>query len=188
MMSKKKKYKNAELFKMLKGKPRESKTAFTYIYDTHSPRIYAYCLRMSGNEEDANDIFQDVFYKFFDSIRKLNHLENIPGFLIRIARNLWLNHKRAQKVHYNSIEFDDSVYESGYEKKELLDLIRNAIELLDPNYKEIFILRQYQGLSYAEISEITGINQTLAKNKFWRAKERIKKILSPYLIDIENNS
>jgi RNA polymerase sigma-70 factor, ECF subfamily len=187
-MGQKNKYTNKQLLKMLKGKPSASQTAFTYIYDTHSARIYAYCLRMSGNEEDANDIFQDAFYKFFESVKKINHVENIPGFLITIARNVWLNHQRAQKMKFTSNEFDLSEFDRGYEKKELLDLIRESVEQLDPRYKEIFILRQYQGLTYQEISEITGMSPSLAKNKFWRAKERIKKILSPYLIDLESNS
>ena len=187
-MSQNNKYTNKQLLKMLKGKPSVAKAAFTYIYDTYSARIYAYCLRMSGNEDDANDIFQDAFYNFFESGKKINHVENIPGFLITIARNVWLNNKRAQKMKFSTPEFDLFESDRGYEKKELLDLIRESIEKLDPRYKEIFILRQYQGLTYQEISEITGMSPSLAKNKFWRAKERIKKILSPYLIDIENNS
>ena len=71
-----------------------------------------------------------------------------------------------------------------YEQKELLDLIAASLELLDFKHREAFVLRQYQGMTYNEISAITGDSVSAIKNRVWRAKEKIKEILSPYLEDL----
>lgn len=184
----KKEYTDQELLKMLKGKKREAEKAFSYIYEKHSQRIYAYCLRVIGMPEDANDVFQEAFYKFYDMVQRADSLQNIPGLLIRIARNLCLNFKRDKKHNFNIDDYNFSTIEDGYEHKELLDLISNSLELLEFPYREVFILRQYQGLAYSEISELTGDSVSAVKNRFWRAKEKIKEVLEPYLKDLEENN
>lgn len=181
------KYTDSELHKMLKGSRIRSEEAFQFIYNKHSQRIYAYCLRVTGHPEEANDIFQEAFYKFYHSIKKMDDVTNIGGLLLTITRNLSLNYNRDKKSTFNIEDYNFSTYDDSYENKELLDLISKSLELLDFGYREIFVLRQYQGLSYKEIAEITGSTVSGVKNKFWRAKERIKEILEPYLIDIENN-
>ncbi|MBI3258157.1 MAG: RNA polymerase sigma factor [Ignavibacteriae bacterium] len=72
----------------------------------------------------------------------------------------------------------------SYEQKELLDLIARSLELLSFEYREIFILREYDGLSYEEIAEVTGTTVTNAKTRAFRAKQKVKEILQPYLKDL----
>lgn len=184
----KKTYTEQEILKMLKGKKRESEKAFSYIYEMHSQRIYAYCYRVLGSQEDANDIFQESFYKFYDMVKKIDDLKNIPGLLIRITRNLCLNYKRDKKHNFNIDDYSFSTTQDSYEEKELLDLIAKSLELLDFDYREAFVLRQYQGMSYSEISDVTGASVSAVKNRFWRAKEKIKEVLQPYLKDLEENN
>lgn len=184
-MSKLCKYSDRELFAALKSKDkRESESAFAEVYSRHSQRVYAYCLRVSGNEDDARDIFQEAFLKFYNSLGNIEYLDNISGYIIKIARNLCLNHRRDKKV---TVDFDDMNFFSNdekYEQKELLDLIAASLELLDFKHREAFVLRQYQGMTYNEISAITGDSVSAIKNRVWRAKEKIKEILSPYLEDL----
>lgn len=184
-----KQYTESELSRMLKGKRKQKEQAFTYIYEQYSQRIYAYCLRVVGSKEDANDIFQETFFKFYESAEnsKKAAFKNLNGFLIRIARNLCLNHKRDKRKTFTLEDFEATAPRINYEDKELLDLISNALELLDFEYREVFILRQYQGLPYQEIADIIGLKVSTAKNRCWRAKEKIKEILQPYMKDIENN-
>ena len=180
-------YSDSDLLKMLKGSKKESEEAFQYIYNKHSQRIYAYCLRVTGVPEEANDIFQDAFFKFFNSIKKFDKVSNIGGLILTITRNLCINYNRDKKSKFNIDDYNFSTFDSSYENKELLDLISSSLELLDFDYREIFVLRQYQGMSYKEIAKLQDSTETAVKNKFWRAKGKIKEILKPYLIDIENN-
>jgi RNA polymerase sigma-70 factor (ECF subfamily) len=65
-----------------------------------------------------------------------------------------------------------------------MNLIRSALELLDDSYREAFIMRFYEGLSYKEIAEITGDSVSSLKIRVMRAKDQVRSILSPYINDL----
>ncbi len=181
------KYEDSELFAALKEKKAIAEAAFAELYSRHSQRIYAYCLRVTGSPEDARDIFQDTFTKFY---RSANHkdieVDNVPAYLLTIARNHCINYKRNRKIIFNFDDYNFSTNDTGYEQKELLELVGRALDTLDFEYRETFVLRQYHGLSYKEISKITGDSIAAIKNRVWRAKEKIKQVLEPYLEDLSN--
>jgi RNA polymerase sigma factor (sigma-70 family) len=70
---------------------------------------------------------------------------------------------------------------------ELLNLITTALELLDDDHREAFVLRKYDGLSFQEIAELTNITETNARSRVHRAQAKIRSILAPYLTDIEQH-
>jgi RNA polymerase sigma-70 factor (ECF subfamily) len=181
------KYTDKELYKALSGEKVEAEGAFAELYSRYSQKIYAYCLRVTGHKEDANDIFQETFCNFFDQSKTNKSISSVSGLLITIARNLCLNHTRSKRVHIDLEEYNLKTNDTGYEQKELLELINNALEVLEFEYKEAFVLRQYHGFSYKEISEITQSPESTARNRYWRAKSKIKEILAPYLDEIKNN-
>ncbi len=181
------KYDDLILYSMLCGKKSEAEDAFAELYARYSQRIYSYCLRTMGTPEDAKDIFQEAFLKFFDSAKSNTKVENIPAYLLKITRNICLNFKRDKRIVLNIDDFHVSTNDQGYEQKELLQLLSMALDVLEFDYREAFVLRQYQGLTYKEISAITGESISAIKNRVWRAKEKIKEILTPYLEDMSNN-
>lgn len=164
-----------------------AKDAFRELYNRYSSQVHAYCLKVMSNEEIAEDIFQETFIKFYQNFKVDHERLNIPGFLIKIARNLCLNQKRDKRTtvpidEYDFVEFDTQ----NYEKKELIDLIDRSLELLEDEYREAFVLREYSGLPYEEIANVVGISLANAKSRVFRAKQKIKTILQPYLKDLSN--
>ncbi len=180
------KYDDYQLYLKLTGEKSEAESAFAELYARYSQRIYAYCLRVLGNNEDAKDVFQETFLKFYDNSKINKQIDNVSGYLLKIARNLCINHKRNSKQNIKIEDFQLWTNDNDYERKELLQLLASSLEILEYDYKEAFILRMYQGLSYEEISKITGDSISAIKNRVWRAKEKIKSILSPYLEDLSN--
>jgi len=181
-MSKFSKYSDEKLVSLLKKDKQTAEKAFQEIYNRYSSLVHAYCFRVFNDSEQAEDVFQETFLKFYEKVDVNNKLTNVPGFLITIARNLCLNIKRDKQamVSIDNIQFpvDNQI---NYENRELLDLIKYAMELLDFEYREAFVLREYDGLPYTEIAEITGTTLTNAKSRVFRAKQKIKDILQPYL-------
>lgn len=172
-----------QLTALLSGK--DAERAFTLLYDRYSSRIHAYCYRIVEDSAHAEDIFQETFIRFFQNAKAGREMRNVPGFLITIARNLCLNHKRDRKVTVAIDDYHFPTSESkNYEQKELLDLIARSLELLDYDHREAFVLREYDGLSYEEVAEIIGTTVTNAKSRAFRAKQKIKAILQPYLKDL----
>lgn len=185
MSSELRKYRDADLVQELSKGEQRAEKAFTEIYSRYSQKFYAYCLRMTGQENDAQDLFQETFLKFCNLAKnETKYVDHILSLLITIARNMFINNKRNLKNTVNIDDFELVSYQDNYDQKELLELIARAIELLDFEYREVFILRQYQGLTYNEISRITGETVSTIKNRAWRSKEKIKEILAPYLVEL----
>jgi RNA polymerase sigma-70 factor (ECF subfamily) len=179
------KFNPKDLEKLFNGSKSEREYAFTYVYNKYANRLYSYCLRIAGNTQDADDIFQETFTNFLNSKKDVNELTNLGSYLIKIARNIELNNKRTKKKYSLNIEEYNYLLQTDekdkYEKKEEMDIISNALELLDFQYKEVFILRQYHNMEYTEIAAITNESIPVLRNRYFRAKEKLKEILEPIL-------
>lgn len=177
-------YSDADLFYLMKSDKKMRDKAFAELYNRLSPRVYAYCRRFIGDKESAKDVFQETFVKFFESSKQDRVMTNVPGFIIKIARNICLNYKRKDETTFSYEDYMAMTQDNKTEKDELLNLIKSALVLLPDEYREAFILREYEGFSYAEIAEITNTTLTTVKVRIFRAKQKIKEILSPYLEDL----
>ena len=177
-----------ELYAALKLEKSSSEKAFAELYARYSPRIFAYCRRILGDYDRAQDAFQETFVKFFNSAQQEREMTNVPAYLLRIARNLCLNMQRSDKGQISLEEYHlPSSYDMSHDKKELLSLITQAMETLPLDYKEAFILREYEGLSYQEIADMTESSLSTVKIRIYRAKQKIRDILAPYIADISKH-
>jgi len=180
------KYSDEELFQLLNLEDNEAERAFTEIYNRYAPYIYAYCRRFLGNKEGAEDIFQETFINFHQSVSKLKEMTNVKGYILSIARNLCHNFLRNQKFSLTYDDYSSVIDEDRSVNDELLDLIKRGIELMPEDLRELFILREYDGLSYTEIAQISDSNINTVKVKLYRAKQKLRKILEPYIQDLSN--
>jgi RNA polymerase sigma-70 factor (ECF subfamily) len=177
-------YTDEELVRLLQKNHAQSEQIFGEIYSRYSQKIYSYCLRVLENSDDANDAFQETFIKFYETVKKSTEINILNRMLIKIARNQCLNFKRAKRDDLQYEEYFIPIEDDSVESKEFLNLIDKALQYLDFEHREAFVLRLYQGLSYSEISEITGANISTLKNRFFRAKDKLKTILQPYLVEL----
>lgn len=173
-----------ELIQAVRGN-QDAEKAFRELYSRHSHRIYLYCLKILGDPKDAQDVFQDTFIRLHSAVQRGFEIRNVEFYLLKIARNRCLNHRRDRKPLTSLEEIHFAAHETNYEKEELLRLITMALELLEPDYREAFVLKEYQGLTYPQMAEITGASVSALKSRVWRAKEKIRVLLNPYLEDLE---
>lgn len=182
------KYSDSELFYKLQSDKQTADKAFAELYSRLAPRIFAYCRRFMGNREEAQDVFQETFVRFYQSAKQERNMTNVPAFALKIARNLCVNHLRKESP---AISFEDYMAahdDDRDEKDEMLNLIKRALKLLPDDYREIFILREYEGMSYTEIADITGETLANVKVRIFRAKQKIREILEPYMKEFEEFS
>lgn len=173
-----------KLFNLLSEDKETAEKAFSELYARYSPRVFAYCRRFLGNKEEAQDVFQESFVRFFQSASEDRVMTNVPGFLLRITRNLCVNELRRNKNNVTFEEYMVSEDNDISDKDELLNLIKRALDLLPPEYREAFVLREYEGMTYAEIAEMIDESLSNVKIRIYRAKQKIREILAPYLADI----
>jgi RNA polymerase sigma-70 factor (ECF subfamily) len=160
------------------------KEAFVELYTRYRGRIYAYALRMVGDRERANDIFQETFTRIYQRREPDRVIGNVSAYIFKTARNICLNAIRDAKPSTAVEDFHRVVYQPNHENLELAHLVKMALELLPQHHREAFVLREYDGLSYQEIADITGQTLAAVKIHIFRAKEKLRKILSPYLEEV----
>jgi RNA polymerase sigma-70 factor (ECF subfamily) len=192
MKKKTEEYSDNELFEMLEKDKAIAEKAFAELYSRYSSMVYAYILRFLGDRDEAKDVFQETLVRFHQSAGQGRNMTNVPGFMMTIARNLCINEKRnvQKNVSYEEYMGEKDDPDEKREKDELLELVKMALDLLPDDLKEVFILREYEGYSYNEIAELTNEKLSNIKVRIFRARQKIREILKPYLKEInkyENN-
>lgn len=173
---------DTELCAMLRDSKQVQERAFGELYSRWSQRLYLYTKKVFGDSHDAEDVFQETWMKFFNSVQNSEKaIDHVAGLLFTIARNLCINKQRSQREFVNVEEYHALVYDVGYEQKEMAALIHRAIEVLPHEYKEAFVLHELDGLSYDEIAQITKQTHGTLRIRVWRARQMVKEVLLPYL-------
>ncbi len=156
---------------------------FEEIYKKISKDIYSYLLFLSVSKEEAEDILQDVFIKFWKLFDRLKNLENIKAYLLRMARNRLIDLKRRER-NVKFVELDEEIFnfksEDHAEKIKKKEFVKKIMENLEEEEREIIILRFYENLKFREISEILSINENTLRVKYLRILEKIRKYLYNY--------
>lgn len=176
-------YSDNNLFEMFCKDNANKQDIFTEIYNRYSISIYNYCYHTLLNVQDANDVTQEVFIRFYQHSSQIETTSSLKGYLYKIARNqcLFILKKRIEKIPIN--EDDIEFNEKSLENEELSKLINQAIEKLPYALREVFVLRFVQGMDYNEIEAITMIKNTTLRTKISRALSKMQELLKPYFIE-----
>lgn len=160
---------------------RGDQAAFEPLVRRYMRRAAAFALGWAGNHEDALDLSQEAFARAFRSIRRFDPERPFYPWFHRILRNLCINHIGRAR-HSRELPMEDGMSISGggpspAERAERADVsrrVREAIGRLQPQDREIVILREFQDHSYAEIAEILQIPQGTVMSRLHNARRRLK--------------
>jgi RNA polymerase sigma-70 factor (ECF subfamily) len=156
------------------------------IYDRYSSRIYNFAFRFLRNSEAAEDATQEVFVKMLKHANQFHGDAKLSTWLFSITANWCRDYLR--KSDNKPKDSDDvlvtlpappeSSPERKLEQRENEVRIQNALAELTPEQREAILLSRYQGLSYAEIAQISGCSEGAVKTRVFRAMETLKKVLT----------
>ena len=169
-----------ELCEILAKKGAERNAAFDELYRRYSARIYRYSRRILSREEEADDILQDTFVRFLNSVEQGKVIENVAAYLLRIARNLSLNLETRRPAVVELDELHAVYTPSPLESEETTQMIQMSLELLPNEQKEALVLQVYSGLSYQEIADTMGVPVTTIRNWIVRGKAKMRETLAQY--------
>jgi RNA polymerase sigma-70 factor (ECF subfamily) len=159
-----------------------ARESFTKIYLRYRERVYAYALRVLSNPEDAEDLFQEVFFRVYARATSFQEERSLGGWIFTIAHNLCMNKIRDRKPQ-DSLENVTLYVEPATDLGEDWQaLIAHAMSLLPLEQREVIILREYEGLSYSEITDILHTSIPAVKSRLYRAKGRLRELLAPYYL------
>ena len=162
--------------------------AFEKLVTEYEKAVYAITQRMTGNAEDAADMTQETFIKAYNSLSSFRGDSKFSVWLYRIANNVCLDFLRSKNRRPTvslSTEDDDGeetqldIADESQSPELLLessltrDAVRRGLDSLPPDYKQILLLREIQGLSYEEIAAALGIESGTVKSRIFRARKRL---------------
>lgn len=173
--------------------------AFETLVLEYEKNVYNIALRMTGNSEDAADMTQEAFIKAYNSLQSFRGDSKFSVWLYRIVSNVCLDFLRSKNRRPTvslSVEDDDGedaqldVADESQSPELLLDRkltrdsVRRGLDSLSPDYRQILLLREIQGLSYDEIAQALSLEVGTVKSRIFRARKR----LCTFLIDDGNIS
>lgn len=144
--------------------------------DKYSDGVYRFILKNTGDEETAKDIVQDAFFKMWEKVKQISY-EKSRSYLFTTAYHNMIDLLRKEKRanEYNEANLMESVAENNYtDIKEVLD---EAVSRLPDIQRSVVLLRDYEGYSYEEIGNITGLNESQVKVYIYRARMFLKQYI-----------
>ena len=138
------------------------------------------------------DITQEVFLRVFRSLSGFKEESSFSTWLYRITFNICIDFSRKNaKRNENSLSLDGEIAdgkelelpderhapEAAYDRKELREEIAGAILRLSEQHREVLVMREISGLSYAEIAEVLELEEGTVKSRIARARENLRKII-----------
>lgn len=170
--------------------------AFAELIRRHETKIYSLAYNYMRNSEDAEDTLQETFLKAYISLPSFREEAKFATWLYRICVNICYSKIRKKKIEVvlsldSSVETpEEEVHreildwsknpESQLLAEEMREVLNKAIEKLPKEYKEVFILRDIEGLSNQEVSEILGESIAAVKSRIHRARLFIRQEIDSY--------
>lgn len=151
----------------------------------HLDAAFNYARWLTRDEADAEDLVQDAFVRamrFFASLRN----DNARAWLFTIVRNTWFSRVSRQQGVPKAIAVDDEHVmlvdgeldpEEQLLRQHAVLRVRTALEQLPPDFREVLVLRELEGLSYKEIATVIGVPIGTVMSRLARARERLMAVL-----------
>jgi len=159
--------------------------AFAALYNRYKRPLYVFALRMLRQPEKARDAFQSAFLKTFERRAELARVLRFKSWLFTVVRNICLNELRRSKSLIQTVEDMDDVQGEDVgamlEREDEARVLMEVIERLNPEYREVLLLREYEDLAYDEIAAITGSTESSVKSRLFRARQQLHRIMKPYV-------
>lgn len=148
--------------------------------DLFSDNVYRFILKNVKDKAMARDIVQDSYEKLWINHEKVQFLK-VKSYLFSTAYHTFIDYYRRGKKIENTDDFKQMGLSHSEQYSDLKEILDQALNQLPPDQKSVILLRDYEGYSYQEISEITGLNESQVKVYIYRARVNLKN----YLISIE---
>lgn len=154
----------------------EQHEATRHVIEAHYDDVLAYCRRRAASLEDARDLTQEVFLRFFRASSRYRDEGKPLALLLTIARNVCID--AARRRRFDQVPFEEELHDSpSSDQSESLGVIAQALERLGASDREVLELRYDQGLGVSEIAQVLGISRFSASRRIRRALAEARKAL-----------
>ena len=173
---------------------RGEESAFEALVTENDKRIYNLCLRLVGNPEDAAELTQEAFLNAWRGLGRFQGESSFSTWLYRLASNVCIDFLRKEKRRQSlsmtvsldgeegerQAELPDERHapERELERAEVRRAVAEGLERLSPEHRQVLVMRERSGLSYAEIGAVLGLEEGTVKSRISRARGALRKVLT----------
>lgn len=170
--------------------------SFERIVLAYQQKVFNLAFRLLGDREDAQDITQDVFLSVFKHLKQFRGESQFATWIYQVTLNHCRNRLNYMKRRFRhatesldvTIQGEEGELEKDYPdegdlpedalyRKQVQRIVQKALKIIRPDYREVIVLRDIQGLSYQEIGEILGLAEGTIKSRLHRARWELKELL-----------
>ena len=170
--------------------------AFDALLERHKDRLFMYIYHAVKNEDAANDIFQDTFFKAIMTIKQGRYVENghFPAWITRIAHNQIIDYFRQARAEnaqstddedvniLNRKELSAGTIEDDIVMTQIHDDVRRLVKILPDSQREVLVMRYYRNMSFKEIADTTGVSINTALGRMRYAILNLRRIAEEHNI------
>jgi len=162
----------------------------TTLYSCHIDGLFGYAMVLTRNPAEAADLVQETYVRALKAKESLRPSSNVKSWMFTILRNIWLNQVRHKRSAPPIVELEayegiaDVAIETSkdphaqYTSKMEQEKVRNAIQQLPAEFREIIVLREYEELSYQEIAAMLECPAGTVMSRLARARSKLRVLLS----------
>jgi len=167
--------------------------AFRVLVERHSRNLFRLAYRMTGHQQDAEDVVQETFLRAYRQLGKFDDRASFGTWLYRIAANCSLDSIRARKRRSERQETIEDGAPGPVESlpdpapapdrlalsSEVERRVGNALDQLSEMERTAFVLRHYEGMCIDDIGRTLGVQPNAAKHSIFRAVQKLRRALEP---------
>lgn len=165
----------------------ETEMIFEQVFKSHFKQLHAYAYTILKDEDEAEEVVQNVFYKLWEKKERISELQSLNAYLYRAVYNDSLNYLKHQKVKasyqsfamHNNSEMDNSA--SDKKLNELERRLSVALSELPEQCRTIFQMSRFEELKYREIAERLGLSVKTVENQMGKALRLMRTKLADFL-------
>ena len=159
--------------------------AFEKLVRRKTSKVYALCYRLIGNPEDAKDIAQLVFIKLWENLDKYDPKYAFDTWLYRMVTNVGIDFIRSRQSRDNAVNSNLRLVKTSIDEEQSLVVQRREIEtvfndvssVLSPKQKTIFVMKEMEDLSSADIARVLGCRESTVRNHLFNARKAMQEQL-----------
>jgi RNA polymerase sigma-70 factor (ECF subfamily) len=164
---------------VIHGAKQGDSACFELLYHQHKRRVYAFCLRMTRDTVEAEDLTQDVFLQMYCNIATFRGDATLATWLYRIAVNRVLMRRRRKSLPITPKPLELLTTEGNDKGHDNLDRIalERSVGRLAPGYRAVFLLHDVEGYEHHEIAKMMGCSVGNSKSQLHKARLRLRSQL-----------
>ncbi|MGE7604151.1 RNA polymerase sigma factor SigY [Peribacillus sp. NPDC097675] len=167
---------------LVKAAKKGNDQALAELFRTSYPFLLKYLLKLTFNQQNAEDVAQETFSKAIENLSKFKGTSKFSTWLISIATRVYLDQKRKQKREISWLKQEQSVRKLKWETQannQAWDDVMEALGQLDDDLRIPILLKHYYGFSYEEIGKIIKMPEGTVKSRVHTGIKKVRKELNP---------